>query len=245
MMTLHSMNHQQAIDSMAVERYVLNEMTATDRQAFEEHYFNCPECLEAITYASDFLEVGREYVQDDAKTQPAPVPIPAWYKRIFSSSWWSSPVPAFAAAVFLALFGLSIYQGVELAQARKSVNTPHVVAASVFLPLTARGSRGDSRAAELPTVTVNPNQAFTLDLDLPQHDQYPAYEGEIVSQSGSAGMTSFALPTENLNQGSRLEIAVPPTLPQGAYQLVIRGIKDGAKEKPEIARYDFVLEFKN
>lgn len=125
------------------------------------------------------------------------------------------------------------------------MNTPHVVAASVFLPLTARGSRGDSRGAELPTVTVNPNQAFTLDLDLPQHDQYPAYEGEIVSQSGSAGMTSFPLPTENLNQGSRLEIAVPPTLPQGAYQLVIRGIKDGAKEKPEIARYDFVLEFKN
>src|SRR5690348_16134936 len=68
MMTLHSMNHQQALDSMAVERYVLNEMTATDRQAFEEHYFNCPECLEAITYASDFLEVGREYVQEEVKT---------------------------------------------------------------------------------------------------------------------------------------------------------------------------------
>lgn len=247
MMTLHSMNHQQALDSMAVERYVLNEMTATDRQAFEEHYFNCPECLEAITYASDFLEVGREYVQEEVKTHPAPVPVPnpVWYQRIFSSSWWSSPVPAFASAAFLALFGLSIYQGVELAQVRKSVNTPHVMAASVFLPLSAREGSDNSRGAGLHTVAVNRNQAFEVNFDLPRHDQYQSYEGEIISKSGSAAMPIFALPAESLNQGSLVEIAIPPTLSQGSYQIVIRGINHAAKEKTTIGRYDFVLEFKN
>src|SRR6185437_12077604 len=104
MMTLNSMNHQQAIDSMAVERYVLGEMTATDRQAFEEHYFSCPECLEAITFASDFLEAGREYVGEPSP-EPVIVPTPTWYNRIFSTSWWFSPVPAFASAVFLVLLG--------------------------------------------------------------------------------------------------------------------------------------------
>jgi hypothetical protein len=220
-------------------------MTATDRQAFEEHYFNCPECLEAITYASDFLEVGREYVQENGRTQPAPAPVPnpAWYQRIFSTSWWSSPVPAFASAVFLALFGFSIYQGVELAQARKSVNTPTIVTASVFLPRPARGA-DTSRGPELHA--VGRKQTFVLDVDLPESFlRYPAYEGEIVSEAGSVVMPTFSLSAENLNQGSRVEIAIPPTLSEGAYRLVIRGIKEGAKEKPEIARYDFVIKFRN
>jgi len=243
MMTLNSMNHQQAIDSMAVERYVLGEMTATDRQAFEEHYFNCPECLEAITFASDFLEVGREYVSEKAQVEPVPVATPAWHKRIFSASWWSSPVPAFVSAVFLALFGLSIYQGVELAQARKSLKTPTVVAASVFLPMAARG--GDATRGEI-SVIVGQKQSFVLDIDLPQdHGRFSAYEGEIISNSASPGVPAFALPAERLNQSPRLELTIPPSLAEGAYQLVIRGINDGAKEKAIIARYDFVVKFKN
>jgi len=237
------MNHQQAIDSMAVERYVLGEMTATDRQAFEGHYFNCPECLEAITFASDFLEAGREQVVEPNPVQ-AKDPTPAWRQRIFSTSWWFSPVPAFASAAFLAVFGLSIYQGVELAQVKKSLHTPSVVAASVFLPPSARAG-SDARGAELPMITVDRNQAFELDLDLPEHDQYASYEGEIISKSGSSAIPAFPLPAEHLNQTSRFQLAIPPTLPQGTYQFIIRGTNNGAKEKTTIAHYDFVLKFKN
>jgi hypothetical protein len=246
MTTLHSMNHQQAIDSMAVERYVLGEMTATDRQAFEEHYFSCPECLEAITYASDFLEVGREYVQENAKTQPAPVPVPTptWYNRIFSASWWFSPVPAFVSAVFLVLLGFSTYQGIELGQVKKSLRSPSVITASVFVPPTARAG-SDARGVDLPLVAVDRNQAFALDLDLPPHDQYSSYEGEIISASGSAGIPVFALPAEQLNQASRVQLAIPPTLPEGTYQFIIQGTNHEAKGKTTIARYDFVLKFKS
>jgi hypothetical protein len=230
---------------MAVERYVLGEMTAADRQAFEEHYFTCPECLEAVTFASDFLEVGHDYALRHT-LEPAVAPDPAWHKRIFSTSWWFSPVPAFVSAVFLALFGLATYQGIELAQATKRLNTPRVVATSVFLPLAARGASDNAMGADLPTVTIDRNQAFELDFDLPQdRGQHPAYEGEIISKSASPGISTFSLPAEHLNQFSRVELAIPPTLFQGPYQLVIRGINDGAKEKTTIARYDFVLKFKN
>jgi len=94
-------------------------------------------------------------------------------------------------------------------------------------------------------VNVERNQAFQLDLDLPQHDQYSSYEGEIISKSGSAGISTFTLPTDRLNQTSRVELAVPPTLPEGTYQFIIRGTNNGAKEKTTIARYDFVLKFKS
>jgi hypothetical protein len=151
-----------------------------------------------------------------------------------------------ASAVFLALLGLAIYQRIELSQTAKSLNTPRVVAASVFLPLTARGASDNTRGADLPTVTVDRNQAFELDFDLPQdRGQYPAYEGEIISKSGSPGVSSFVLPAEQLNRSSRVELAIPPALSEGTYQLVIRGLSDQAKEKATIAQYEFVLKFKN
>src|SRR3954447_16921479 len=44
MSTGSEMDHNEAIDTMAAQRYVLNEMTPEDRDAFEEHFFGCPEC---------------------------------------------------------------------------------------------------------------------------------------------------------------------------------------------------------
>ena len=38
------MNHSEAVEQMASERYLLNELTPDARDAFEEHVFDCPEC---------------------------------------------------------------------------------------------------------------------------------------------------------------------------------------------------------
>ena len=40
--------HQQAIRTLAAERYMLGEMTDAERATFEEHYFNCRFCVEDI-----------------------------------------------------------------------------------------------------------------------------------------------------------------------------------------------------
>jgi hypothetical protein len=36
--------HRRAVESMAAERYVLGEMEPTERDAFEDHFFDCVEC---------------------------------------------------------------------------------------------------------------------------------------------------------------------------------------------------------
>ena len=58
------MNHQDAENTNATERYLLRQMTDEERMAFEEHYLNCAQCLEAITFGADFLDAGRELVEE-------------------------------------------------------------------------------------------------------------------------------------------------------------------------------------
>jgi hypothetical protein len=50
------MNHQEATELAAVEKYLLDELSPALRDAFEEHFFGCPECsadLRDFTIAGD------------------------------------------------------------------------------------------------------------------------------------------------------------------------------------------------
>src|SRR6185369_6283770 len=40
------MDHRHAVETLAMERYLLDEMTGQERDAFEEHFFSCAECAE-------------------------------------------------------------------------------------------------------------------------------------------------------------------------------------------------------
>jgi hypothetical protein len=42
------MDHEQAVQLNAAERYFLGELTGEDREAFEEHFFACPECAQDV-----------------------------------------------------------------------------------------------------------------------------------------------------------------------------------------------------
>ena len=42
------MTHQQALDGLASERYLLDEMTEGERFEFEAHYFDCVDCAEDV-----------------------------------------------------------------------------------------------------------------------------------------------------------------------------------------------------
>ena len=42
------MDHQEAVNTLASERYQLGEMSERERDAFEEHYFSCAICAESV-----------------------------------------------------------------------------------------------------------------------------------------------------------------------------------------------------
>ena len=60
------MEHELAIKSLAAERYLLDEMTSQERDEFEEHFFGCSECADAVRTGTAFTANGREAVKEQA-----------------------------------------------------------------------------------------------------------------------------------------------------------------------------------
>ena len=50
------MTHQEAVDTLASERYLLDDMSAEDRQTFEDHFFSCDVCADDLRIASAMLQ---------------------------------------------------------------------------------------------------------------------------------------------------------------------------------------------
>ena len=59
MSSRREMDHKEAVETMAAQRYVLDEMTPEDQEAFEEHFFGCTECAADV---KDSEKIGRAHV---------------------------------------------------------------------------------------------------------------------------------------------------------------------------------------
>ncbi|MBS1835683.1 MAG: zf-HC2 domain-containing protein [Acidobacteria bacterium] len=52
-------DHQQAVASQAVERYLLGDLDPALRESFEKHFFGCPTCAEALRTGAVLEEAAR------------------------------------------------------------------------------------------------------------------------------------------------------------------------------------------
>jgi len=145
--------HQEAIDTLASERYLLDEMSGEDRQAFEEHFFSCEACADDLRAAAAMLEgaksglAGRissgRVIPMAARSAAGPR---AWYR--------STALPWTAAA---ALAGVAVYQSVRVAPPTRDASP--VALAPVALHPATRGAEA--------TVYLEPNaHMVSLALDV-------------------------------------------------------------------------------
>src|SRR5437868_9577060 len=65
------MDHETAIRINATERYFLGELSGEDRDAFEEHYFCCPDCSEDVRAMTVFAANAKAVLRQES-TGPAP-----------------------------------------------------------------------------------------------------------------------------------------------------------------------------
>jgi hypothetical protein len=190
------MEHSRAIDSMAAERYILGELNLDERDAFEEHFFDCPECAMSV--------------RDGAKIEATirlGVPHGAALPRS-RMNWWA------AACVVLA--GGLAYQPVaqQIAEHRK----PHIQTARVLMP---QWINGDSRGDEVTEVLASPGEPVLI--DFPFETTVPGrYRGEIRDARGRQVGDTFDVPPPLPNSGLSLFVA-EGVLTSGNYTLVIRG----------------------
>ena len=95
------MTHQEAVDTLAVERYLLDEMSEEDRQTYEEHYFQCETCADDLRVATAMLQGAKEGFASSGAGRV--VSITADRSAGSKTAWYRSAALPWAAAATLAV----------------------------------------------------------------------------------------------------------------------------------------------
>jgi len=161
------MEHDEATRSLAVERYLLGELSGREIDDFEEHMFTCAACSEAVTSGATFVDNAREVLREPLVVRPAPAWLP-WWKRL------SFPVlaPSFAALVLLCIVG---YQRVLIERS----SHPQGMASFVLKGV----SRGEPTAIKVPPQAEWINLQFDVAIDSPA-----GFHCEVRDRKGSVAM---------------------------------------------------------
>jgi hypothetical protein len=223
------MNHHDAVERLAAEKYLLNEMSPAEREEFEEHYFGCRECAAEVRATAAFLDEAKKELEQPKREAVIPRKRSRW-------DWlWR---PAFAGPVFASLLLVIVFQNLTVSpRAAGGTNEADLPEILPTLSLIGAGSRG---AASLPSLTARKGQPVLVVVDIPAAEQYSAYSCVLVAPGGAVAWRVSVSPEQARDTVSIRAPAAP--WERGEYTLLVQGIPGAAQEKPaEIASYRFTL----
>jgi len=234
------MYHNEALQQMAAERYLLDELTPDAREAFEEHLFVCHECALDLHTGVAFVDEAKVQLPKLAGTVPASIPFRASQPRIKREGWLTWLQPAFAAPVFATLLLVIGYQNlVTVPGLREAANQPRLLP---WAPL-----HGATRGAARLAITADRRHGVALPVDLPEQPSvgaYASYSFDLVDPQGKPVWTgAVAAPSDNAGDGERLSLVIPGAmLRSGAYTVTVSGVAaDGKHTKIDQYAFDIHL----
>lgn len=215
---------------MAVERYLLGELSGASLDSFEEHLFDCPECAMDLKNGGTFIDAARTELSVLRNvTAPHPKSPRSWI------SWFISPwilAPALAACLLLLAFQTFVLQPrmkLEIAQ----LQTPTVLNPVV---LANAGARGDS----IPAITAPEHGFFVISLDVPTTGGFSSYRCSLFAPDGSLLWQTTVSPEQARDA---LLINMPTDkVKEGLNTFLIQGSSTGAGPNgtlEDLARYKF------
>lgn len=221
------MDHNEALQSRACEKYLLGELSPVQREAYEEHYFSCAECAAQLRSAAEFFSASREIF--------AASPAPGGNLAPVRTGWFAWFKPAFTLPAFALLLLVVGYQNFVTIPHYKQVTSPRV------LPMHSLIS-GNSRGGEVLNLASAPNQPLGLYVDVPTD---PAHSTYLFRLEDPAGRSSLLRSVSAEEAQKTQVIVVNPGTTAGKYTIVISGAA-GATGNPssaeEITRLQFVIE---
>jgi hypothetical protein len=237
------MDHSSAIENHTAARYLMDELSESERNAYEEHFFSCPECAEEIKSASEFMESARKVVQQELKLQSYSQTL----RRSSARKWlnWGSmlqPVPAFAGAMLIAVAGFAGYQSRVTIPRLSQMAEAHLIPQNtVRIALTQ--SRGEP-------IAVPAGKPLSLIFAVPKTDDsslsFSSYEADIVS---ARDVTKFSFNISQQQAQDPIQVFLAAAaLPPGKYEVVVRGIRSSGAQpgtKTELERLPFAVTAQN
>jgi hypothetical protein len=232
------MDHQDAVRTGAVERYLLGQLSGPESEEFETHFFDCMQCAQDLRAGALFEENARTVFSEQAAAERAaasragspPAPRSLW------AVTWGRPWAAVPALAALALVGVSAYQSLVVipglrGQLRQALSPQPM--ASYVLPPT---SRGDAQALEIPADGL----FYAVYMDPTWEGSFAAYMCSVQDESGS---TRFSVQLPAPPPGKPIQVLLTRSLlPSGRYTVVIRNIAETGKPEAELARYALVVK---
>jgi hypothetical protein len=229
------MNHFESTESRAVEKYLLGEMSPVERDAFEEHFFDCPECAADLRATAAFLDRAKQELKSFPRTKPTTEPAK---RSRFVLQW-----PVLAWTALAASLLVTAYQNIvvypHLTREIAQLSAPEVLPS---LSLVNGNSRGGGEAS---AVTVSKAKPFLLLVDVPTQDRFMGYTCSLYSPSGSL---AWQVEVSAQEAKDTVSIRVPGVEKVGGtYTLVVRGDADRASTGPaiELAHYRFTLNIQD
>jgi anti-sigma factor RsiW len=220
-MTARMMEHEEAMNNLVAERYLLGELTENDRDAYEEHLFSCPVCFEQIKAGTEFVghlrRMGAEKPRD----------IPVWRK--VAHGVFRPATSLAVAALFLCSAGINVYQNALLHRPK----APQVITAAVTLKPESRG--------EALVVPAFRNGNFTLRLVVPT-DDITVLKTRVLDKSGRE-ITSTSTP---VLQKDEMQINYDARMFQsGRYLVEVQGINRTTGSTELLRQFPFELQLRD
>jgi|SRR5579871_783104 len=229
------MNHQDALQEMAVERYLLGELSGAALDRFEEHLFDCPLCVTDLRTGSTFINAARGELRTAVEDAPVKESSSSWISWLFRPSFLAPALAACLLVVGVESFILVPGMRREIA----AVETPSVLN---NLVLANAGARGDSVAQ----IVAPQHGAFLLSVDIPGRSGFSGYLLSLYSPLGAMVWQTKISPQQAIDA---VLIHVPTDITRaGMNTLLVQGLSSGSSEVDgaggkleDLARYKFQL----
>lgn len=217
------MEHSDAVKLQLCEKYVFGELTPDLRAAFEDHFFDCTVCAEAVHAATNFAAGSRQIFGESSAPQRTFAAEPARPVSGNVSGWFAWLRPAFAVPVMALLLLVVGYQNLVTLPHYKELaiqsESPRVMPT---FSLLNGNTRSDSSTAA--TFRVHANESFGIYVDVPVTQGFSTYTVQLEDPSGH----SSALRTLTSEEAQKTQVVqLNSGSSGGTYTLHILGAAPG------------------
>jgi hypothetical protein len=213
------MEHSEATQQMAVERYLLDELSAEEKEAFEQHVFDCPECALDLRATSTFITEAKAQLpallaQSSVRETVAPAK-PAAKKNRFA--FWLQP--GFALPAFAVMLAVIAYQNLSTIPALRNLADAPRILHSTAIHL---GTRGAAHTA----IPADHTEGLALSIELPQSTAYSSFVFELYDPNGKLAWTqSVAASNPDTAESGIVSLVIPgPGLQEASYTMAVFGV---------------------